>query len=492
MKRRAFVALSTVVSLAALQPALSAVGEQAPPQSTKSEGTVLKGKAPVNKEVLRVKLPKPVETDLSNGVHLIVLEDHRTPQVNFQMIVDGAGGYYDPASAPGLAGFTAALMREGTATKTSEQLSEDLDRLAATVGVNAGIASPFANVTGNGLTNNLDTVLKIMADVLMNPAFPQAEIDRYKARTRAGLMQQRALPGFLANERLSKAVYGDSPLARVSPSPAALDALTRDALVDFHKTHYAPDHAVLAVTGDITADQAKQKAEAAFGAWKKNAGSNPSQAAAPAIAGPSIVMVARPNSVQTSLRIGTQSLNRADPDYVPLFVANRILGGANGRLFEHLREQKGYTYGASSSFSASRIPGMWSAATDVQSGVTDPALTDLIDEIRQMRDVPVTDKELADAKKAIVGSFALLLENPNAILNNHLDRYFYRLPGDYWDTYAASIEAVTAADIQRVAKKYWATDRLQIVAVGDQAKVEPALKKLGTIQAFDADGNPIK
>src|SRR5262245_47886921 len=176
------------------------------PQSTKAEGTVLKNKAPVSKELLRVKLPKPVESDLSNGVHLIVLEDHRTPQINFQMIVDGAGGYYDPASMPGLAGVTAAIMREGTTTKTSEQLSEQLDRLAAAVGVGAGISSPFANVTGNGLTNNLDTVLALMADVLMNPSFPQAEIDRYKARTRAGLMQQRASPAFLAAERLNKAV----------------------------------------------------------------------------------------------------------------------------------------------------------------------------------------------------------------------------------------------------------------------------------------------
>lgn len=124
--------------------------------------------------------------------------------------------------------------------------------------------------------------------------------------------------------------------------------------------------------------------------------------------------------------------------------------------------------------------------------MTDPALTDLIDEIRQMRDVMVTEKELDSAKKAIVGSFALQLESPNAILNNYIDRYIYKLPSDYWDTYAARIEAVTPADIQRVAKKYWSSDKLQIVAVGDQAKVEPALKKLGEVQIFDADGKAIK
>ena len=128
----------------------------------------------------------------------------------------------------------------------------------------------------------------------------------------------------------------------------------------------------------------------------------------------------------------------------------------------------------------------------MRSEVTDPALTDLIDEIRQMRDVPVPEKDLDNAKKAIVGSFALLLESPNAILANYIDRHFYGLPADYWDTYAAKIEAVTAADIQRVAKKYWAPDRLQIVAVGDLAKVEPALKKLGAVKVFDAEGKPIE
>jgi zinc protease len=490
MKRHAF-ALALVTALGIGLRAQPPVNVQ-PPNPTKAEGTVLKNKAPVSKEILRVKLPKPEEADLSNGVHLIVLEDHRTPQVTFQMIIDGAGGYYDPGAIPGLAGFTASLMREGTASKTSEQLSEQLDRLAASVNVGAGISSPFATVVGSGLTNNLDTVLALMTDVLMNPSFPQAEIDRYKTRTRANLMQQRANPGFLAQERLNRVVYGDHPAGRVSATPASLDALTRDALVEFHKAHYVPDRAVLAVSGDITMAQAKQKAEAAFAAWKKSGAEIAAQTEPAPLTGPSITLVARPNSVQTSLRIGTQSILRTDPDYETLTVANRVLGGPFGRLFEHLREQKGYTYGANSGFSSGKIRGAWTASTDVRSEVTDPALTDLIDEIRQMREVPVAEKELGNMKKAIVAGFALSLENPNAILNNYIDRYIYKLPADYWDTYPSRIEAVTAADIQRVAQKYWSPDRLQIVAVGELAKVEPALKKLGAVQTFDADGKPIK
>jgi zinc protease len=463
-----------------------------PPNTTKAEGTVLKNKAPVNKDVLRVTLPKPREADLSNGVHLIVLEDHRTPQVSFQMIIEGAGGYYDPASLPGLAGFTASLMREGTATKTSEQISEQLDRLASAVNVSAGIASPSATVAGNGLTNNLDTVLALMADILMHPSFPQAEIDRYKNRTRAGLISQRSNPSFLAQERLNRVLYGDHPAGRVSATPEAVGALTRDALVEFHAAHYVPDRAVLAVAGDITLQQTTAKAEAAFGSWKKSGATIAAQTDPAPLAGPTISLVARPKSVQTSLRIGTQSIERTNPDYEALTVANRIIGGPTGRLFEHLREQKGYTYGANSFFNATKIRGAWTAATDVRSEVTDPALTDLMDEIRQMREAAVAEKELVNAKKSIVGSFALLMERPNAILQNYIDRHIYKLPPDYWDTYASRIEAVSAADVQRVAQKYWAPDRLQIVAVGDIAQVEPALKKLGPVQAFDADGKPVK
>src|SRR5262249_55157217 len=206
------------------------------------------------------------------------------------------------------------------------------------------------------------------------------------------------------------------------------------------------------------------------------------------LSGPSVSLIARPGSVQTTLLVGTQSIDRTSPDYAALTMANRILGGPDARLFEHLREQKGYTYGAGSSFSSGRTIGSWTASTDVRPDVTDPALTDLMAEIRQMRDTPVTEKELADHKRALIAGFARQLENPQVVLGDFIDVYIYKLPADYWDKYPERIEAVTAADVQRVAQKYWAADRLQIVAVGDAAKIEPTLKKLGAVQAFDAEG----
>ncbi len=165
-------------------------------------------------------------------------------------------------------------------------------------------------------------------------------------------------------------------------------------------------------------------------------------------------LVARPNSVQTSLAVGTQSMVRTDPDYVPLTVANRVLGGTMGRLFRHLREEKGYTYGIGSGFTATDYRGQWQASTDVRTEVTEPALTDLLAEIAEMRDKPVPEKELMDAKRAIVASFALSLENPSQVLSYYVQNWLYGLPADYWDTYPAKISAVTAAQAQAAAAKY--------------------------------------
>ncbi|HVZ24270.1 MAG TPA: insulinase family protein, partial [Vicinamibacterales bacterium] len=162
-----------------------------------------------------------------------------------------------------------------------------------------------------------------------------------------------------------------------------------------------------------------------------------------------------------------------------------------GRLFEHLREQKGYTYGAYSAFTAGLFRGPWRASTDVRTSVTDPALTDLLAEIATMRDTAVPEKELADHRRAIVASFARSLESPTTVLDSYIDVYEYKLPADYWDRYPEQIDHVTAADVQRVAQKYWAADRLQVVAVGDAATIRSALAKVGTVREFEADGKPV-
>jgi len=483
-------------ALAAIGVALIAVSTagQTPPAQpqTPSKAVVMKGKAPVSDAVLDLALPRPAEADLPNGLHLMVLEDRRAPQVNFVLVFPGAGGYADPADHHGLAMFTAAMLREGTSTRSSRQIAEQLERLSAVLSVNAGMAEDEARVTGFSLSEHVGTLLDLAADIVLNPVFPEEELARYKTRTGAQLTQLRANPGFLAAELFNRVTYGDHPAGRTMPAPAALEATTRQALVDFHKARYVPDHAALAIAGDISMAEVRALVDARFGAWKKAGVSAPAVADPAALSGPGVYLVERPNSVQTNLLVGTQAISRTDPDYFALTVLNRVIGGGpTGRLFRHLREEKGYTYGAYSNLSAARHRGDWSASTQVRTEVTEPALTDLMDEIRQVREVPVPEQEFLDAKRSLVASFALELESPARVLANHIDRWRYRLPADYWDRYPAGIMGVTRERAQAMAKKYLDPSRLQIVAVGTAAQIESTLKKFGAVQAYDTEGKRI-
>jgi zinc protease len=467
--------------------------QQMPPQQqSPTKGLVKKGKVPVSSEIIKVKLPKPAEADLPNGLHLMVLEDHRLPQVTFTIYIPGAGGYYDPADHPGLASFTAALMREGTATRTSEKISQELEVMAASLNAGASVSGPEATVGGSSLTTQLDHLLDLTADVLLYPSFPDDELTRYKLRTRQFLTQTRANPGFLAQEMYQRVVYGSHPASRVLATIPALEKTTREALAAFHRTHFVPDQAAMAISGDISMADAKKLVETRLGAWKKAGVSIPPVTDPMPIGGTKIYFIARPTSVQTNLIVGGQAIERTNPDYDMLQVMNRILGGGpTGRLFLHLREEKGYTYGVGSGLTATLHRGDWAASTSVRTEVTDPALRDLLAEINQMRDQLVTDEELADAKRAMIASFALSLESPQTLLNYYVTQWRYKLPADYYDRYGERVSAVTKDQVRAMAQKYLDPARLQIVAVGDPTKVVDVLKKLGEVESYDADGKRI-
>ena len=487
---RTTLALAGIALAARAGGASAQVPQQQAPQPSTMQ-MVLKGKAPVSKDILKVKLPRATESDLDNGLHVLVLEDHRVPQVSFQLSIPGAGGYYDPPDKIGLASFVAAMMREGTATRTSEQISQALETMAANVGVGAGASSISATVSGSSLTSSFPKLFELSADVLLHPTFPAAEWDRYKTRTRPSFTQLRTNPNFLANERFNLAVFGTHPASRIFSTPAALDATTPQTLVEFYKTHYVPDHAVIAFAGDITPAQARALVTQHLGSWAKSGAPMPKTEDPSPISGAKIYLISRPGSVQTTLYVGTQGLTRTSPDYDRLAAADRVLGGVMGRLFRHLREEKGYTYGVGSFFGSTPYVGAWTAQTSVRTEVTEPALRDLLAEIAAMRDSLVPASEFEDSKRALVASFALSLESPQRILGYHLESWQYHLPADYWDNYPNRIAAVTREQAQAAAKKYWDASRLQIVAVGDAAKIHDILAKFGTVQSFDADGKPI-
>ena len=491
MDRRKIFAGVISVLLTATVSGQSPQGRGQAPQGPPSTQMVLKGKAPISNEILKVKLPRPQTATLSNGLQIMVIEDKRLPQISFQLIIPGAGGYYDPADKIGLAQYTAQMMREGTKTRNTLQMAQELETMAANMGVSTGLSSQSASVSGGGLTENFDKVFEIALDVLMNPTFPAEEWERAKGRAKSGLVQQRTNPNFLSTERYNQILYGNHPAGRTSVTAAGLDAITRDAMVEFHRTHYVPDHALIAFAGDISLAEARKKVEAGLGAWKKAGVPKPTMTEPPAPGAPKVTLIARPGSVQTSLRVGGPSMTRMDPDYEELTVANRVLGGTMGRLFRHLREEKGYTYSISSSFSSLQYRGDWSASTSVRTSVTEAALTDLMAEIAEMRDKAVPASEFEDAKRALQASFALSLESPAQILSYYVQSWTYGLPDDYWDTYPARIAAVTAAQAQAATRKYWDPARLHIVAVGDAPAVSAALAKMGTLEVFDADGKPL-
>jgi zinc protease len=481
--------IAALVAAFPLAPVFAQAPQAQAPVSMK--GVVIKGKAPVSNEVLKVKLPRPQEAVLSNGAHLLVLEDHRLPQVTLRIEIPGAGGYFDPAGVPGVAQVTAMMMREGTKTRSSQQISAELERLAASLSATAGMSADTATISGSALTENFGKVLDLTADVLLNPSFPQEELARYQARTKAMLIQVRSNPAFLAQEMFSRAVFGTHPAARLSFTAAELDKIKRDALVAFHAAHYVPDHAVVGIAGDITLADAKAQLESRLAGWKKTGQAQPG-VTDPGPVGPAkVYLVSRPNSVQSYLTVGTQAINRTSADYDVLSLANNIIGGGpTGRLFLNLREEKGFTYGAYSNVAASRYRGSWSASTSVRNEVTEPALGEMMKEIARLRDETTPAKEFQDKKRAMVAGFALSLESPSGILSNYITSWLYKLPADYWDKYPERVMAINEAQVQAAAKKYFDSSRLQIVAVGEP-KLLDVLKKFGTVEVYDTEGKVV-
>jgi zinc protease len=468
-------------------------GGPAPAQQQQTtKGAVVKRKAPVSKEILKVKLPRAEEAKLANGLQVVLLRSTKVPTFNMQMVVL-SGGLSDPADYRGLASFTASLLREGTKTRSSRDIAEQVDALGATLGAGSGFSSMTTNVTAAGLVENFDQTLDLFADVVRNATFPQAEVDRYKTRTLAQVQLQRSIPQFLAQEQFNRAIYGTShPASIVAPPAASLSKLTSKDLADFHAKYYRPNNAILAIVGDVTLKEVMPKLEKAFGDWPKGDVPATTIPPAPAQSDARIYLIDRPGSVQTVLQLGTLGIERTSPDYFAVLMADRVLGGGpSGRLFLNLREDKGYTYGAYSGFGGSKFRGTWISSSEVRTDVTEGAMKEFMYELNRMRSEKVPAEELENAKRAIIGSFALSLEQPQSLLQNVITQKLYNLPVDYWDTYPQKVSAITADDVQRVAQKYIDLGHLQVVAVGDAAKAREVLSKYGKVEVFDAEGKPL-
>jgi len=476
--------LALFSSLVIMQASAQAPAPTPPaPAGASTKGVELKGKVPVNPQTLRVQLPKPQEAVLSNGLRVSLLEDHKLPTFSMQLYFNG-GGLADPADKRGVAMVTASLLREGTKQRSSRDIAEQLATLGAGLSSSSGPASGESVVSVTGLSDNIDATLAIAADVIRNPIFPASELDKFRARFLAQLQIQRGNPGFQAQEQFMRAIYGEHPGALVVPGEAVIKGLTSADLASFHAARYRPNNAFLIAHGDIGLKDLVARLEQHFGNWAK---ADVSAVSLPPPKEPGkgrILLVDRPGSVQTSLWLGSLGIERDSKDYFAMLVMNHILGGGPAsRLFMNLREDKGYTYGVYSSFTGTTFPGVVVASTDVRTAVTEGAMHELDVELQRIASQPVSERELTNARRALIGRFALSLDSPLSLMGNLATQKIYKLPADYWDTYPQRVEAITPADIQRVAKKYYARDRLQIIAVGDAAQVSKVLEKYGTVES---------
>jgi predicted Zn-dependent peptidase len=471
------------IALAAMAAAQAPQGQQ--PQSF--AGVVRLNKAPVSNDALNVKLPRPVEMKLSNGMKLLLVESHRVPTITLRITIP-SGDFRDPAATPGISDATAALIRLGTKTRNAKDIAETLAELGASVSFGSGQDS--GSIFVSSLTENFDASLDLLADMLLNPTFPQDELDKWKTRIRSNIEQMKANPAALANERMYKILYPGDRRQYTRPTLDGLDKITREMLIEHYKTYYVPSGEWAGIAGDITARDAVAKLNKALGAWKGGPVKHVSVPFPAPLPKKKVILIPRPNSVQTSLVLANHAIDRASPDYIECQVMNRVLGsGPSSRLFRNIREAKGYTYGINSSFAASRTLNFFVASTSVRTEVTEPALAEILKEFKTIHDTPVPAGELADAKSAIVAGFVLGLESSAGVLSRWLEQREDGLPEDYWDTYPQKIQAVTAADVQRVAKKYVPLDNAQIIAVGDASKIADLLKKFGSVEEAPPDQN---
>jgi zinc protease len=472
------------------QPALSQPAGNAPTAS-RASNVERKNRAPISSAVPQVKMPHPVEEVLDNGLTLSILEDHRLPSVTVSITVWATGQIFEPGNLPGLADTTASMLLAGTKSRTSKQIAEEIGNLGATISASASFGSTATNLSASGLSDGFDKWFPMVLDVLLKPTFPVDELNSLKQRTKVNLQQQRVAASSQARELFYEALFGQHPAAVQSATAESLAAITPALLTKWHQEHYQPQNTIVGIVGDVSARDLLPRLKTWLGSWQRqdlnaNLPPNPAPAAAK-----KIYLIHHHDSPQATIIVGNIAVDRRSPDYIPMVVVNRVLGeGSASRLFLNLRERNGYAYSANSQFSAMAYPGAWLATTEVRTEVVGAAVGELLGEIRRINEEKVPDEELAERKRAASASFALSLEQPSQLLNYSLTRLRYGFSADYWDTYAAKIMGVSADDIQRVARTYLNPDALQIVVVGDAARIKAALEKYGPVELSDAQASP--
>lgn len=421
-----------------------------------------------------IKLPTAYETILPNGLAVIVVEDSKLPLISYRLAFR-TGDAHDPPQLPGLMDMLTGLLTEGTESRTSREIADEIARLGATL--QAGANSDYTTVGASSLTIFGEQVIELLADVALRPVFPPGEVELAKQNTKESLKQQRAQPSFLAGEVVARVMFGDHPYHVTAPTPESVDATTRERLVEFHRSTFVPNNAVLFVAGDVQQNSILQQVENLFGGWQPGNVAGDDFPAPPVRTSRAAYIVDRPGSAQANIVIANAGITRTSDDYFPLLLMHTVLGAnASSRLFMNLREEKGYTYGAYSSLDARRTAGTFRSTAEVRTPVTGDSLKEFFYELNRIRNEPVSEKEIADAKSYLTGVFPLRLETQEGLVDQLLQIKMFGLPQDYLETYRREIQAVTIEQVQEVAKKYVKPDEAAIIIVGDGAQLLEQVK----------------
>ncbi|HET8654722.1 MAG TPA: pitrilysin family protein [Longimicrobiaceae bacterium] len=416
---------------------------------------------------------------LSNGLPVVVARTDGLPVVTLSVLLR-AGGVQEDASRAGLASLTSALLESGAGSKSVAEIAEEVEMLGLDLGASAGW--DVAQVEATGLRGHWRAATGVVAELLRRPTFPEGEVERLRAEHIAAILQRRADPRGLANEMASRFVFSaDSPFSRpLSGSEATLSGLTRSDVLDFHAAHYSPTGAAVVVAGEIEPSEVEASLSEVLADWAGPSAVASRPSAEPRLSRREVFLVDRPGSVQSEIRVGQVGLPRATPDYFPVQVMNAILGGAfTSRLNLNLREERGFTYGVSSSFIMRREPGPFLVSTAVQTEVTAAALTEIFRELDALRTVAPKAAEVDDARNYLAGVFPLRLQTTDGVAGRLAELVMYDLPEDYFDIYRDRILAVGVDDVHRVARAHLQPERMAVVIVGDAEKIRGAVEELG-------------
>ena len=440
--------------------------------------------------------PVPTRARLSNGLNIVIVEKPGIPMVAFGLLLRG-GSVTDPTDRPGLAHMVASVLSEGTPTRSSQQIAQEMEALGAQLHVEA--TRECVLLFAEALTAHWPVALDILADVARNPTFPPEELERVRKERLTDLRRVSDSPVTIATRASRALLYGPTssyghPVTGTEPS---VEAITREELVGHYSAHYRPENATFIVVGDVTKDNAVSMAETYFKEWSAH-GDLPDAEVADSEAGPSvpttIFLADKPGAAQSVIGAGHITIPRHDPDYHAMNLLNYIFGGQFGaRLNMNLREDKGYSYGYTSSIDWFIGPSALLAGGAVQTEVTKQALEETLKEFAEIRGSrPVAPEEFNDAKEGILRGLPSQFETQGQMLQQLTRLVIFDLPDDYFTRFADSLRAVSLEDVNRVAKERLDDSRLKVLVVGDKAAVEPGLRELGLpIVLVDYEGRPL-